>query len=135
MNPQRIVTVLELIFHLYIEIFIFRHAVHVSIDDEVLVNENDILVPTKVLNVSNTIMEGDYYYYYCHYDKSIKYIHCTINFSTHNRCLCPSNNGRQYCCWWSICILLPNCSSWPGSHYNDANQMVSWYSRVDLWWI
>ena len=54
------ITALEL----YIYVFIFRHAAHVSIDDEVLVNENNKLVPKKVLNVSNSIMEGHYYYYF-----------------------------------------------------------------------
>ena len=34
-----------------------------STDDEVLFNKNDKLVPTKVLNVSNSIMEGNYISY------------------------------------------------------------------------
>ena len=38
----------------------FRYADEVSNGDEVLVNKNDKLSPTKVISVSNTMMQGKY---------------------------------------------------------------------------
>ena len=37
----------------------FRHAKEVSVADEVLVEVNDKLIPAKVANVSNFILQGD----------------------------------------------------------------------------
>ena len=41
---------------------ILRYAEQLSIDDEVLVNENNTLTPTKVINTTSLMMEGNYYY-------------------------------------------------------------------------
>ena len=38
----------------------FRYANKVSVDDEVLVQENDRMIPAKVINVSNSILAGIY---------------------------------------------------------------------------
>ena len=38
--------------------FFYRYADLLSIDDEVLVKENDDLIPVKIINVSNSIMQG-----------------------------------------------------------------------------
>ena len=40
----------------------FRYADHISLDDEVLVFGDD-LIPTKVVNVSSIMMEGNTSYY------------------------------------------------------------------------
>ena len=40
--------------------YIFRYADQVSLDDEVLVNKNDEFIPTRVINVSSLMMQGDH---------------------------------------------------------------------------
>ena len=35
-----------------------RYAEQVSLDDEVLVNENDEFIPERVVNISSLIMQG-----------------------------------------------------------------------------
>ena len=41
-------------------IFSFRYADQVAIGDEVLVQENDGLTPSKVINVTSSTMQGNY---------------------------------------------------------------------------
>ena len=47
--------------HKYKHQVYFRYADHVSIGDEVLVEENDKLIPRKVVNVSGLLMQGNNY--------------------------------------------------------------------------
>ena len=49
---------LEKIFETLYSIFSFRHADQVSIGDEVLVEENDDMMPAKVVNVSTLVLQG-----------------------------------------------------------------------------
>ena len=39
----------------------FRYANQLSVDDEVLVHSNNNVVPAKVMNLSNLMMQGNYY--------------------------------------------------------------------------
>ena len=43
-----------------------RYATDVSVGDEVLVEKNDQLTPSKVINVASSMMQGKYIVYY-HY--------------------------------------------------------------------
>ena len=50
---------LKCIKHVAVHLFIFRYADRVSVGDEILAQVNDEMVPTKVINVSNLILQGD----------------------------------------------------------------------------
>ena len=41
-------------------VFSFRYADQVAIGDEVLVQENDDLTPSKIINVTSSTMQGNY---------------------------------------------------------------------------
>ena len=47
----------------YKTIFSVRFADQVSISDELLVQENNELVPAKVINISSLIMKGEHWFY------------------------------------------------------------------------
>ena len=38
--------------------YFFRYAVQVSIDDEILIQENDMFITAKVINISSFAMQG-----------------------------------------------------------------------------
>ena len=43
------------------EFIYFRYANHVSVGDEVLIDENNKIIPTTVFSVSTNIMEGEHF--------------------------------------------------------------------------
>ena len=51
---------LHLKYTLYINMLLYRYADQVRVGDEVMILRNDKLMPTKVMNVSSLIMQGNY---------------------------------------------------------------------------
>ena len=48
---------------IYFDLFSFRYANKVSIGDEVLIQRNDEMTATKVINITKSLMQGKYYFY------------------------------------------------------------------------
>ena len=90
---------------------VFRYADEVSIDDEVLVQGNNEWIPSKVTNISSSVMEGDSFLHYPSwqplvfqlFSSEIKRIHNNYKLFEHLyyhvflftflRCLHPCDNG------------------------------------------
>ena len=61
---KKLIIIAEIIEYFF---FKFRYANRISTGDEVLVQENDQIVPTKVINVTMFEMQGEYFFNYFHF--------------------------------------------------------------------